>query len=157
MKLCKSCGVKQSERGAFYWIMASNGKKYPVSECKRCFNIRCNKNGRAKKRQRVRENMSYAIDKLGGVCAQCGLDNPATLVFHHVVPRNGDGTLTISKLKNYTGQNGRKRLDDELKKCVLLCSNCHLSLHKQLGTYSEAGEKGAAIVHSQKVPSRNSM
>lgn len=128
MMTCRIC-KKDKELSEFYEITVKN-KQYLRHDCKKCFNSTCNKNGRDKKRKRIRENRNYAVKKLGGICSICGYcENLNVLVFHHPNGRDHDKKRTISKLKDNTGENARKKLDKELEKCVLLCSNCHLDIH----------------------------
>lgn len=57
-------------------------------------------------------------------CVQCGQNHPATLDFHHVVRRPDN-----RKLRDLI-QNGTKNsILEELKRCVVLCSNCHRIHH----------------------------
>ncbi len=57
-------------------------------------------------------------------CTKCGESHPATLDFHHVVrlPEN-------QKVHRLIANAAFKRALEELKKCVVLCSNCHRKLH----------------------------
>ena len=128
MRTCRVC-KKEKELAEFYEIKV-RGKKYIRYDCKNCFNTLCNKNGRDIKRKNVIENREYGIKKLGGKCTMCGYDyNPSVLVFHHPNGRDGDPERKISALIKNTGFKARVRLDSELDKCVLLCSNCHMDFH----------------------------
>lgn len=68
------------------------------------------------------------INLLGGKCSNCGyFKNITALEFHHINPKNKLFSLDSRKLAN-----GNKiKLMDELKKCTLLCSNCHRELHNK--------------------------
>jgi transcription elongation factor Elf1 len=57
-------------------------------------------------------------------CLKCGEGHVATIDFHHSV---GDKEQSISELV----ANGYsiKRIEKELKKCRVLCSNCHRKAH----------------------------
>lgn len=59
-----------------------------------------------------------AIRSLGGVCSKCGTDNIFVLQFHHVT---GKKCFDICS-RLYCSLND---LMPEVKKCILLCSNCH--------------------------------
>lgn len=66
------------------------------------------------------------IKKLGGCCTVCGYSkNIAALTFHHLDPTLKDFVLTIRECSN----NSVETLENELKKCSLLCHNCHMELH----------------------------
>lgn len=62
-----------------------------------------------------------AIEFLGGKCNECGSDDIRVLEFHHIE----DKKIEISRLTN-------KRWSivlAEIKKCRLLCGNCHATVH----------------------------
>lgn len=81
-----------------------------------------------KKRRYARKLRSVKL--LGGKCSTCGYNNNiCALHFHHTNPS--------TKKYNLSGTNmGYLRwelVEEELKKCVLLCANCHLELHYPQG------------------------
>lgn len=55
-------------------------------------------------------------------CSKCSEKHVACLEFHHLDPEQKD--TNISNLRN-----SKKKRDLELKKCIILCSNCHRKLH----------------------------
>ncbi len=56
-------------------------------------------------------------------CKECGISHPAVLDFHH---RDGEKKkFSISQCKD----SGLKRIKAEIKKCDVLCANCHRLLH----------------------------
>lgn len=66
-------------------------------------------------------------------CAHCGFDHPAALDFHHVKksPDNKPVNHLIRK-------DAFKAVMEEIKKCIVLCSNCHrLHHHEERGTKSK--------------------
>jgi len=73
--------------------------------------------------------------KLGGRCSVCGYSkNLSALVFHHINPKLKNFQLDMRSLSNRK----QARIDDELKKCILVCRNCHAELHNpQLNTILE--------------------
>jgi len=66
------------------------------------------------------------IEILGGSCESCGYKkNLGALEFHHVIPEEKKFKLDVRTLTN-------KKWDfilEELKKCKLLCANCHAEKH----------------------------
>ena len=65
--------------------------------------------------------------KLKKGCQVCGYNKCASaLVFHHLNPNNKE--FRISRVNNYTIKNLKK----EIKKCIILCANCHAELHAGL-------------------------
>lgn len=72
-----------------------------------------------------------SIEYKGGKCINCGYKkSAAALVFHHRNPEEKDFTISRKVLK-------WGRLQPELDKCDLLCSNCHLEEHERLQTLKE--------------------
>jgi 5-methylcytosine-specific restriction endonuclease McrA len=64
----------------------------------------------------------------GGKCSICGYDKCSTsLVFHHKNPNN-----KISSVGEMIYTHGKRFVEREVKKCVLLCANCHGELHEGL-------------------------
>ena len=81
----------------------------------------CRAEAVARRRRKVKELL---IEEAGGRCQLCGYDECiASLEFHHVDP----------KTKSFgVAQNGItrsiERVRAEVKKCVLLCANCHAAV-----------------------------
>jgi len=76
-----------------------------------------------KLKQRLREFVDDYKKKTG--CQYCKYNKyPHILVFHHKIPLKKQGRTCI------TNQHWSvKRLKEEIKKCVLLCPNCHAIEH----------------------------
>lgn len=72
--------------------------------------------------RRYANRLKY-IELLGGKCEKCGYDDVSGLDFHHQDPSIKE--WGISYLLNKTD----KRIEEEIKKCILLCSNCHRKIH----------------------------
>ena len=58
-------------------------------------------------------------------CSDCGESHPATLDFHHVNPEEKE--INIGKVTTVGWSIGR--IEKEIEKCVVLCSNCHRKHH----------------------------
>ena len=58
-------------------------------------------------------------------CADCGERHPAMLQFHHL--NSEDKTFAIGKAVN--GGFSLERIKKEIKKCIVLCANCHAIRH----------------------------
>jgi len=112
-KLCAICGKPNN-----------NNKVY----CDKC-------RGLNKKRQphkskyllkRNREGKIKVVKLFGGKCLQCGLETDKVEVydFHHKDP-----SIKDNGLGNYYHS---KKVINELKKCLLVCSNCHRTIHYNL-------------------------
>lgn len=84
-----------------------------------------------KRRKKLKQ---LAVEYKGGACNFCGYDTcPDALDFHHI--NEDEKSFGLS-------QNGLtrswERVKQELKKCVLVCANCHRELHA--GYRSLSGE-----------------
>jgi len=109
---CQTCKEVLPE-DKFYKPRAKEGKTYPRKNCSSCHKQKQNKSKRDKK--------SALISLAGGSCEVCGYDKcEAALEFHHKDPSNKD--KEVSKLN-------MKAAVVEMKKCALLCSNCHREVH----------------------------
>jgi len=99
--------------------------KYCSNKCKgRCTNNLHQSYKSQKARGAKRKKM--LVEALGGRCQKCGYDkNYAVLSFHHKRPKNKRMKLTSREIAN----NKLELLYKEVKKCMLLCANCHLELH----------------------------
>ena len=65
-----------------------------------------------------------AIKHLGGKCIKCGWHgNQAALQFHHINTSEKDFIIGNVANKNWDV------IKIELKKCILLCANCHIITH----------------------------
>ena len=88
-------------------------------------------------RKRRRKVRKMAIDYLGGRCSQCGYDRcMEALEFHHTDSSEKD--FGISN-RGYT--RSWKRVQEEIRKCVLLCANCHREVHAGLQLQRETADE----------------
>lgn len=75
-------------------------------------------------KRRTLTNKIKAVEYLGGSCSDCGYNKCiAALDFHHINPNTKD-----SDIKSL-GQRKWESILKEIKKCKLLCSNCHREHH----------------------------
>ncbi len=66
------------------------------------------------------------MEELGGMCQHCGYNkNLSALHFHHLEAEHKEFPLGLRSLSNKREDSLRK----ELKKCILLCANCHAEEH----------------------------
>lgn len=83
-----------------------------------------------KRRTEIRKWLTeYRVSK---GCSECGENHPAVLDFHH----EGDKDLPLASA--VSKQWSQKRLEAEVAKCRVLCSNCHRKHHWNQG---ESGRK----------------
>lgn len=132
MKKCSKCQVEKLE-SEFHKNSKATDKLQ--RRCKSC-NIELNKarynnsteeqtlrKNRAKLLKRNLSNLALKIKSLKG-CCNCSENDPVCLDFHHLDSNKKD--FTVSRVI------GNKNLDKivaEIKKCTIVCSNCHRKIH----------------------------
>ena len=113
--ICKVCGKRKAET-EFFVV-----KGYRRKDCKRCAvdaDTRYAKIRRGKYKQK-------AISFLGGKCVKCGYSRCSdALEFHHKDPDDKDSSISL-----LIHNNKWETIKKELKKCILVCANCHRELH----------------------------
>ncbi len=74
-----------------------------------------------RQRNRRQRNREYIFDYLKSQCCiDCGENNPVVLQFDHI---RGKKTQHVSRLAS--AGSPIKKIQSEIKKCVVRCSNCH--------------------------------
>lgn len=108
-------------------------KTYCSTKCKSLFSYYKNKIERDVKSKVDSKNKresfkKEAIQYGGGSCRHCNYNtNYSALSFHHTDPTKKD--FPLSGIKALTLKEDHKK---ELDKCILLCQNCHTSIHNTL-------------------------
>ena len=160
-KLCTKCGIEKNLE-CFY--IKSNGIWY--SRCKVCIlkdqkekknlNIEKYRQYHTKKSQewyartkenspealakrhqyasdRRKNNKSYWVKQFGSKCNHCNTSYiDCVFEFHHLNPKEKDKDPSLLF--------GRKQsvIESELKKCIMLCANCHRIEHNRLNYLEKA-------------------
>lgn len=76
-----------------------------------------------------RRKKELLIEYKGGKCERCGLKSeiPGLYDFHHIDPSQKEFGLAAS------GKNiSLKKCKEEVDKCMLVCRNCHATIHHEL-------------------------
>lgn len=103
---CYECGVDEPDK--FY------GKKKSI--CAKCHNQYTIALGKEKR--------LHAVELLGGKCVGCGYnEHTCSLDIHHSDPSIKDDKF--SAMRGWS----IKRIENEIRSCVLLCRNCHSAYH----------------------------
>lgn len=113
------------------------GKKYYEKNKKYCIS----KIADAKKKYRE----LWAAFKQTLSCTVCGENHPATLDFHHVI-RSPDN----KKVHRLAGSGAYKKALEEIKKCVVLCANCHRKYHYEEAKMKKAPHKAGRKQQEEK-------
>lgn len=125
MKTCSKCNRLLPETEFYKTNKTKSGLK---SWCKQC-----EYEDTMKRRERNRENSRESarrwyskikeyINQCKQPCAKCGETRQWVIQFHHVDP-------STKKFVIGSGRNSKESIDEEIKKCVCLCSNCHDEFH----------------------------
>jgi len=86
------------------------------------------KSSRARKRKNKILVEEYKND-IGCYCRSCGVyDHPICMDFHHL--NEDDKKDTVSRLSSFGYR--WEVIQDEIDKCILLCSSCHRKIHEGL-------------------------
>ena len=107
-------------------------------------------------RKRTKERM---IDAMGGECQCCGYKTSSrALSFHHLDPTQKD--IAFSDVR--ANPKSWPKIVEELKKCILLCHNCHMEIHdgmrevpKEFATFDETFNDFSKILEYNTCPVYN--
>ncbi len=81
-----------------------------------------------KLRDRRREFRKWVWSlKDGKSCVTCRESRTPALTFHHRDPNEKE--FNFCKMADNPSENSKKRFLEEMKKCDILCANCHRVLH----------------------------
>jgi len=112
IKKCTKCNKNKHEK-EFHYKKTENRYNSWCKECVYEF-----------QRNRWQLLKLKAINLFQGKCSICGYNkNIAAMEFHHINPEYKEYSWTKMRLLKWG------EIVEELKKCVLLCSNCHRELH----------------------------
>lgn len=85
---------------------------------------------RRKRQKRIPENIDFCKEFVGSIkvrgCYICGEKTICCLVFHHKDPEQKIDA--ISQMLN----TDIELVKTEMRKCILLCRNCHAKIHSKL-------------------------
>lgn len=127
-KICNKCGHPKKEEDFPFKNKSLNKRSTICQDCQKPYKTKHYRNNkkqyyRRNDEKRVKINQIIDQHKKAG-CSLCPEKEPCCLDFHHVDPSQKE--MSVSRLRNFTSF---KRLKNEIKKCILLCSNCHRKFH----------------------------
>jgi len=70
-------------------------------------------------------------------CAYCKFDHPAALDFHHINPKEKDDSVN-----QFISDGKFTKAYEEVKKCIVLCANCHRIHHYEERLIKKARRSG---------------
>ena len=114
-KVCTKCGL-EFPIYEFNWRNKKNGTRR--SECKYCHSSYM-RTLNTDKRNLVSKIKSQIK------CQKCGESRSYVLDFHHLDPNVKEATVARMVSNTYSIE----KVMDEIKKCIVFCSNCHREFH----------------------------
>lgn len=116
-KICSKCG-RELPLDMFNWRDKKKGTRR--AECKECH---CNY-----MKNKYQQNKTEIGEIKAGIgCAKCGDARSYVLDFHHIDPSTKVNTIARLTSNRYNAMN--EELQNEIKKCIVLCANCHREWH----------------------------
>lgn len=139
VKFCPHC-EQTRDVSLFYAKSGRPGEHH--SWCKTCHRTYYKAKGpeyNLKFQNRLREEKQEYVRKIKAQrgCSECGERRHPCLEYHHVDPKTKSGVVWKIANSNAT----YARIDAEIAKCIVLCSNCHRVHHHN----ERAAKKSARI------------
>lgn len=133
MKKCTRCLIEKEDQE--FAKRNSDGSKRS-SECKICHRQIRKAYYEANKQleiSRVKANKEEYLSWFQSLkktlcCEICGEKHIATLQFHHLDPKVKDFSISEASRRGLA----KTKILDEIKKCQVLCANCHFKIHWDL-------------------------
>jgi len=122
MKICKECNVEKPIDQ--FWIKKGTKDGLNIF-CKECASKKSKAYYIDNKEQYFNKRKWLFELKKELKCEKCGFSHPAALDFHHIDPSQKHFGISINK-------HNKKEVLEEIKKCKVLCSNCHRIEHASI-------------------------
>jgi len=161
-KYCLNCspfGSHNTKKLGEIEIIENNDMKRKCAKCKeyKCVNSFHEIKGKRKyysyckiclyETQKIRwlDRKMEAINLMGGKCYICGYcKNYAAMEFHHLDPSVKESNWSVSRQTKW------HKTIEELKKCILLCANCHRETHNPDASLIQTREANPLLINTLK-------
>jgi hypothetical protein len=136
-KRCTAC-PEEKPLSDFSWKDKSKGIRQ--AKCKICYRKLRNEWYQNHKESEVKTIKAYIYSrrkeiklwfdnlKANKACQHCNDNRPQVLQFHHLDPKKKDIQLSSASRNGWS----KNRIEKEIAKCIVLCSNCHIMEHDRL-------------------------
>ena len=114
-KICSKCG-RELPIDQFNWRNKAKGTQR--ADCKECHS------GYMKIKYQEKKDIVQNL-KAETKCAKCGDSRGYVLDYHHINPEEKENNVSRMTSNNYQ----LNKVYEEIKKCVVLCANCHREFH----------------------------
>ncbi len=136
MKICNKCGEERLEINFAFKNKVKGVRSTVCSECQKEYKKKHyynNKEEHYKRNKKTEQKIKDYIDtiKKSG-CSKCSEIDSVCMDFHHIDPTLKD--RNVSEMYKYGSLNKVKL---EIKKCILLCANCHRKEHRDIVQFVE--------------------
>lgn len=129
----KTCTLCKEEKSLDLFSWKNKARNIKASECKECHKIMRREyylNNTEKEKQRTSNGKIKRKDWFKGMkltfkCSNCPEDHISCLDFHHTNPNEKEFNIAHAISIGL----GKKKILDEISKCIILCANCHRKLH----------------------------
>lgn len=135
MKQCTKCKVQKNDEDFVFKNKEKGIRQSVCKECQKIYKLKHyykNKEAHYFRNQKTHDKIktySNSIKKTG--CKICGENEICTLDYHHLQNKEEN----IAKLLR---GGSLKKVKEEIKKCVVLCANCHRKVHAGIIKYPVA-------------------
>lgn len=150
-RICARCGVEKGEDGycRSMWLRLRGS-----AWCRNChrkyYRDRAQQEpgyfGKYLRRRRDRQRAYFSGIKAQLGCAHCGEHDPVCLEFHHMDPRRKKLNISAQIAKGCAIEH----VEREVKKCIVLCSNCHRKFHARDTTLADWRAKPNTLSDAKK-------
>lgn len=128
MKKCPKCSVKKQLNDFGNNKNTKDGKQRYCKACQAEFDHKHYLKDPAKHKLKASNKAKQAREWVNNYkkeceCEKCGDKRWYVLQFHHIDPSKKEFNISDTRKSSI------KSLSDEIKKCKILCSNCHLEFH----------------------------
>lgn len=126
MKVCARCKIKKELEDYYKNNQSKTGLSSYCKECQKSDKKNHYQNNKEQYAKNHFYNKKWLVDiKLELKCEKCGFDHPAALDFHHLNPNEKKFLIN----NNGVSKRSKEEIENEIKKCIILCSNCHRIEH----------------------------
>lgn len=141
----KYCGAGKHYVDTSMFHKKGTGTQPNCRDCQNRLNRERYKSNKDSHIQAVKQNTKARSELFAGwksqlKCECCGESFSQCLDFHHIDSSSKEFTLSEA-----IGRYGLLRMVEELKKCVVLCKNCHCKVHANVLTLPATNQMHGAI------------
>lgn len=125
--ICSKCGIDKPEESFAFKNKAKLKRHTICKECQRAYKLKHYYSNKEAHYERNKKTLNKISDfileyKKNHPCCICGESTPECLDFHHLHGKTGE----IARLRR---GGSLDKVRNEIKKCIVLCANCHRKIH----------------------------